>query len=105
MVAAGAADGSVGGAANTTAETVRAALHAVGAKPGVRLVSSVFIMAVHDRDFGHKGLLAFADCPIVIEPTPTQLAQIAMASAETTRTPLAADPAVAPPPLCTHGAG
>src|SRR5207244_5779637 len=55
MVAAGDADGSVGGAANTTAETVRAALHAVGAKPGVRVVSSVFIMCVHNRGFGHTG--------------------------------------------------
>src|SRR5580692_5897467 len=54
MVAAGDADGSVGGAVNTTAETVRAALHTVGAAPGVRLVSSVFIMAVQNPEFGHK---------------------------------------------------
>src|SRR5436190_8273458 len=86
MVAAGDADGSVGGAANTTAETVRAALHAVGAKPGVRVVSSVFIMAVHNRDFGHNGLMSFADCAIVIEPTPSQLADIAIATAASTQT-------------------
>src|SRR5439155_12027927 len=49
MVAAGDADGSVGGAANTTAETVRAALHCVGPDPKARLVSSVFIMALQDR--------------------------------------------------------
>src|SRR3984893_8283514 len=57
MVAAGDADGSVGGAVKTTAETVRASLHAVGARPGVRVVSSVYIMAVHDQNFGHKGLI------------------------------------------------
>jgi len=105
MVAAGDADGSVGGAANTTAETVRAALHAVGPKPGVRLVSSVFIMAVHDRDFGHKGLLAFADCGIVIEPTPSQLAEIAIATAESTRTLIGAEPTVALLSFSTKGSG
>src|SRR5207247_6368951 len=105
MVAAGDADGSVGGAANTTAETVRAALNAVGAKPGVRLVSSVFIMAVHNREFGHNGLLAFADCAIVIEPTASQLAEIAIATAETTRTLIGAEPVVALLSFSTKGSG
>jgi phosphate acetyltransferase len=105
MVAAGDADGSVGGAVNTTAETVRASLHAVGAKPGVRVVSSVYIMAVHDRNFGHKGLLAFADCAIVIEPTPSQLADIAIATAESTRTLIGAEPAIALLSFSTKGSG
>ena len=68
MVGAGDADGSVGGAVNSTAETVRAALHAVGVHPRARLVSSVFIMALQDRSLGHNGLMAFADCAVVIEP-------------------------------------
>src|SRR5438445_1225058 len=105
MVAAGDADGSVGGAANTTAETVRAALHVVGAKPGVRVVSSVFIMCVHNRDFGHKGRLAFADCAIVIEPTSSQLADIAIATAESTRTLVGAEPIVALLSFSTKGIG
>jgi phosphate acetyltransferase len=103
MVAAGDADGSVGGAVNTTAETVRAALHAVGSAPGVRVVSSVFLMAVHNREFGHNGLLAFADCAIVVEPTSSQLAEIAIATAASTRTLIGAEPAVALLSFSTKG--
>src|SRR5581483_2247653 len=85
MVGAGDADGSVGGAANTTGETVRAALHCVGAHPRTRLVSSAFIMALQDRSLGHNGLMAFADCAVVIAPSSSDLADIAIATAETTR--------------------
>src|SRR6202162_5959247 len=49
MVAAGDADGFVGGAVNTTAETVRAALHSIGAAPSVKTVSSTFIVAVQTQ--------------------------------------------------------
>src|SRR5580693_7158735 len=58
MVATGDADGFVGGAVNTTAETVRAALLAVGTAPNVHIVSSAFIVALPNRSFGHNGLLA-----------------------------------------------
>jgi phosphate acetyltransferase len=105
MVAAGDADGSVGGAANTTAETVRAALHAVGPAPYARLVSSVFIMALQNRDSGHHGLLAFSDCAVVINPTSVQLAEIALATAESTRTLIGVEPAVALLSFSTKGSG
>jgi phosphate acetyltransferase len=95
MVGAGDADGSVGGAVNSTAETVRAALHSVGPDPRARLVSSVFIMALQDSALGHKGLIAFADCAVVIDPTPMQLADIAIATAESTRILIDTAPAVA----------
>src|SRR5690242_17953366 len=95
MVAAGDADGSVGGAANTTADTVRAALHAIGPPPGGRLVSSAFIMALENRELGHHGLMAFADCAVVVDPSPADLAEIAIATAETTRRIIGAEPAVA----------
>src|SRR5438445_3170738 len=85
MVAAGDADGSVGGAANTTADTVRARLHAIGPAPGVRLVSSAFIIALQSRELGHKGLMAFADCAVVVDPSPVALAEIATAPAATPR--------------------
>jgi phosphate acetyltransferase len=105
MVAAGDADGSVGGAVNSTAETVRAALHAVGPDPRARLVSSVFLMALQDRSLGHNGLMAFADCAVVIDPTAVQMAEIAIATAQTTRTLLNTEPAVALLSFSTKGSG
>ncbi|MGH9657546.1 MAG: phosphate acetyltransferase, partial [Bryobacteraceae bacterium] len=105
MVAAGDADGSVGGAVSTTAETVRAALHAVGTRPGVRLVSSAFIMALADRGFGHDGLAAFADCAVVIDPSPVDLADIAISTAATTRVLIGAEPRVALLSFSTKGSG
>ena len=68
MVGAGDAHGFVGGAVNTTGDTVRAAIHCIGTQTGVKLVSSVFVMALQDRSLGHNGLMAFADCAVVIDP-------------------------------------
>ena len=103
MAAAGDAHGCVAGAANTTSDVVRAALHCVGAATGVRLVSSAFIMALRDRAFGHNGLLTFADCAIVVHPCAVELAQIAMAAAETTRQFLRTEPVVALLSFSTKG--
>lgn len=105
MVAANDADGFVGGAANTTAETVRAALHCIGSAPKVKTVSSVFLMAVPNPAIGHQGLLAFADCAVVIEPTSVQLADIAIATARSTRALIGVEPVVALLSYSTKGSG
>ena len=105
MVSAGDADGFVGGAASTTAETVRAALHCIGTPPKVRTVSSVFFLAVPDGSFGHRGILAMADCAIVIDPTPVQLAEIAIATAQSVRTLMDVEPTVALLSFSTKGSG
>jgi phosphate acetyltransferase len=97
-VAAGDADGSVGGAANTTGETVRAALHAIGLAPEAKLVSSFFVMIVPERpglDLGPGGALLFADCAVVPDPNPEELAEIARATAENARAILDTEPYVA----------
>src|ERR671916_1071349 len=69
LVRTGRADGSVAGATNTTAHTVRAALQCIGVRQGYKLVSSFFVMALRDAQFGHEGTLIYADCGVVIEPS------------------------------------
>ncbi|MBL8238902.1 MAG: phosphate acetyltransferase [Bryobacterales bacterium] len=103
MVAAGDADGFVGGAANTTADTVRAALHCVGPAQGVKTVSSIMFMCVQERTYGQEGVLAFADCAIVADPDSVQLAEIAIATARTYQSVTGAAPRVAMLSFSTKG--
>jgi len=105
MVAAGEADGFVGGAANSTADTVRAALQAIGTQPKVRTVSTVMILCVRNRSFGHGGVLAIADPAMVINPTSVELADIAMATAASVKALLGIDPVVALLSFSTKGSG
>src|SRR5205085_5722410 len=103
MVRDGRADGSVAGATNTTSHTVRAALHCIGVRPGFKLVSSFFLMALRDQSIGHNGAMIYADCGVVIEPSPAELAEIAIASAESCRALLGVEPRVAMLSFSTKG--
>ena len=103
MVRTGEADGSVAGATNTTAETVRAALRCIGLKPGFSVVSSFFLMVLKTPGFGVDGALLFADGGVVPNPDASQLADIAIATAENTAVLLDAIPIVAMLSFSTKG--
>ena len=103
MVRLGKADGSVAGATNTTSHTVRAALHCIGVRAGFKLVSSFFLMALKDSNYGSNGAMIFADCGVVIEPSAAELAEIALASADSCRALLGTTPRVAMLSFSTKG--
>lgn len=97
-VACGLADAAVMGARATTAQTLRAALRSVGPASGRRLVSSCFLMILADG----RGLI-YSDCGVVPDPSPDQLAEIALSAAESCRTLLGEEPRVALLSFSTHG--
>lgn len=85
MVKAGDADGLVSGAVHTTGDMLRPALQIIKTRPGISIVSSSFLMNCPNPALGENGLLVYADCVVVPNPTAPELAQIAVSAADTAR--------------------
>ena len=103
MVTAGDADGMVGGASNTSAETVRAVIHCVGVKEGFQLISSFMILVHPEPRWGSRGVIFLADPAVVPDPSASQLAEIAIAAAENAQRFLSDPPRVALLSFSTKG--
>ncbi|MBI5656470.1 MAG: phosphate acetyltransferase [Geobacter sp.] len=81
MVRKGDADGEVAGATGTTGDVLRAAFQTVGTAPGIKTVSSFFLMITKTPSFGENGILLFADCAVNPNPDAQALGEIAVATA------------------------
>ena len=99
------ADGMVSGACHSTADTLRPALQILKTAPDTELVSSFFVEDVPDCLYGDDGLFVFADCALNIYPTAEELAEIAIASANSFEQLCGGEPHVAMLSYSSYGSG
>ena len=104
MIKNGDADAMVAGALSPTSHVLRAAFQVLKTKPGISVVSGAFIMLLPENcPYGQDHMLVFADCAVVPDPTAEELAQIAIATAKTTKDIAGLDPVVAMLSFSTKG--
>ena len=103
MIKADDADGEVAGARNLTGDVLRPAFQIVKTLPGFSIVSGAFIMILQDHSFGEDGIIVFADGAVHPDPDEKQLAEIAVATAGTTRSILGFEPRIAMMSFSTKG--
>ena len=103
MIKNGDADGEVAGARNATGDVLRPAFQYVKTAPGISVVSGAFLMILPKKEFGDDGLMVFADCAVHPNPTDKELAEIAVATAKTTKAIAKMDPRIAMLSFSTKG--
>ena len=104
LIKAGEADAMVAGALSPTSSVLRAAFQVLKTKPGISVVSGAFIMLLPEGcNYGDQKMLVFADCAVIPDPSAEELAQIAVATAKTTKDIAGLDPVVAILSFSTKG--
>ena len=103
MIKNGDVDGEVAGADNATGDVLRPAFQYVKTLPGISVVSGAFIMILKDKTYGEDGMLVFADCAVHPDPNAAELAEIAVATAQTTKSITGMEPKVAMLSFSTKG--
>lgn len=103
MIKNGDADGEVSGADHATGDVLRPAFHYVKTAPGISVVSGAFIMILPDKNFGEDGVLIYADGAVHPNPNEKELAEIAVATAHTTRAICGFEPKIAMLSFSTKG--
>lgn len=105
LLAIGRADAMVAGLTHTTEDVIMASMTFVGLEPGVSTPSSLFVMRIPGFEGSEGDLVAFADCGVVVQPDPSDLADIAITTAKTVRALLSWEPRVAMLSYSTKGSG
>lgn len=103
MIKNGDADGEVSGADHATGDVLRPAFQYIKTAPGISVVSGAFLMILPDKSFGENGVLFFADGGVHPNPTDKELAEIAVATAATTRAIGGFEPRIAMLSFSTKG--
>jgi phosphate acetyltransferase len=103
MIKNGDADGEVSGADHATGDVLRPAFHYVKTAPGISVVSGAFIMILPDKNYGENGVLVYADGAVHPNPNEKELAEIAVATAHTTRAICGFEPRIAMLSFSTKG--
>ena len=103
MVKTGDADGLVSGAIHSTGDMLRPALQIIKSKPGMKTVSSCFLMECPKQEYGSDGIMIFADCAVIPVPTADELANIAVAAADSAKALAGIEPRVAMLSFSTKG--